>query len=855
VKRANRADPPRSAGDGVEPSAPDAPEPPPRGPNLRDTGWGRWTVRLVALLGVVLIAVSAVGWWLSTRVLDSHGFADVVAISSQKQEVRDYIADQATLRLARSNNFVSAARPIVTDAVSQAIATPPVEEAVRDFAVRAHDQIFSVTEQKRVSVSSAQAAVTVRTALESINPSLARKLPPNVLSATTTISQSPTVDTLVGASRWVDDLYIPVFLIGIGLLALVIWKSKDRVHAIRVTGILLAVAGALLFGIGATTPAFADAAGTNDPGRGEAVARFIEVLLGRLVGAGKGMVVVGIALALAPGHDGGDLRHRWARARAWVTVHRASARWRFAGGLLLALAAVWLLTNPTDVASAAVVVVGVLVLYAAIVVCLRASGVLVTDHEIKRIHTREVALVLVAMIAGVALTASAAVAVVSSSTEQERANPTNQGCNGYIELCAFKVNQIVWPASHNAMASSAYDFLGAEHSITVPEQLNAGARFLMLDAYYGYDDGGLIRTNLAGGVDRKQLEADRGAKAVRELDRIGALTGAADTSGKKKDIYFCHSLCELGAVSANEVLGNVRDFLDRNLTDVVILDIEDYVKPQDFKQALIDADLFDRVWIPKKPGEWPTLRDMVVPKNTKAEQNPRRVIVMYEKHPSPYKWLLNTYNVSEETNFSYSSAAKFDCAPKRGKTGKSFFIVNHWVDSGGAPDPVDAAKTNSEKTLTKRVQDCITTRGKLPNTIAVNFTTSGDLFSTVKMYNAAIARQSGVTQRIDDVVAYVRYLRSSTTLTKKERTELKRSLKDIRALRRLPHISARKARALLGPLADSLPPAPSLTELVKPDVPTKAELEALKAQDAAQQASGSGTTTTTAPPATTPPSR
>ncbi len=55
----------------------------------------------------------------------------------------------------------------------------------------AHDQIFRFTEQRRVSVSSAQAAITVRTALESINPSLARKVPTNVLSATTTISQSP----------------------------------------------------------------------------------------------------------------------------------------------------------------------------------------------------------------------------------------------------------------------------------------------------------------------------------------------------------------------------------------------------------------------------------------------------------------------------------------------------------------------------------------------------------------------------------------------------------------------------------------------------------------------------------------
>ena len=60
----------------------------------------------------------------------------------------------------------------------------------------------------------------------------------------------------------------------------------------------------------------------------------------------------------------------------------------------------------------------------------------------------------------------------------------------------------------------AYNFFGAEHTITIPEQLNAGVRFLMLDVYYGYDDNGLVRTNLAGGVDRKELEKERGKEAV-----------------------------------------------------------------------------------------------------------------------------------------------------------------------------------------------------------------------------------------------------------------------------------------------------------------------------------------------------
>ena len=269
--------------------------------------------------------------------------------------------------------------------------------------------------------------------------------------------------------------------------------------------------------------------------------------------------------------------------------------------------------------------------------------------------------------------------------------PRNQGCNGYIELCAQPLNQVVWPASHNAMSSSAYNFLGAEHTITIPEQLNAGARFLMLDAYYGYDDDGLVRTNLAGGVDRaKLLQAERGADAVRELDRLGALTGTADTSGKKQDVYFCHDFCELGAVKAEEIFGDIGDFLDRNLTDVVILDLEDYVKPKDLKQAL------DRRR-PLRPGvdpeaavptALPSLYDMVVP--TQAERPRTQAPADRDEREAPRartRGSCGTYSVSEETPFTFSAISDFNCKPNRGGTGKDFFILNHWLRPDGPPDP------------------------------------------------------------------------------------------------------------------------------------------------------------------------
>jgi len=79
-----------------------------------ERGFGRWPVRLLAVTGCFLLVLGTVGWWLSSRVIDGDGFSGVVAEASQQEEVRDYAADQATLRLARTSNFVSAARPVVT---------------------------------------------------------------------------------------------------------------------------------------------------------------------------------------------------------------------------------------------------------------------------------------------------------------------------------------------------------------------------------------------------------------------------------------------------------------------------------------------------------------------------------------------------------------------------------------------------------------------------------------------------------------------------------------------------------------------------------------------------------------------
>jgi hypothetical protein len=243
---------------------------------------------------------------------------------------------------------------------------------------------------------------------------------------------------------------------------------------------------------------------------------------------------------------------------------------------------------------------------------------------------------------------------------------------------------------------------------------------------------------------------------------------------------------------------------------------------------------------------WPNLYAMVVPK-TKAQkklgENPRRLVVMSEKHGGVYPWLMGAYDVAQESPYTFTSISQFNCNPNRGGTDKSFFILNHWLRPDGPPDPVAAAKVNSQKVLTARMQDCITKRGQLPNALAVDFTSVGDMQRTVRRYNGAVARQSGVTAVIDETV---RQLRDSGLESENELNEL----------RRLPKVSEKEARRLLGPLADSIPTPRALPDYADPCPPgtepdTSGNAKAAKNRKQREKRASASTTTSTTTPTTT----
>jgi hypothetical protein len=756
--------------------------------------WSRRIVRVVSVVSVGLLLLGIAGWWLTTRILSDNGFADVMAKSVRQPAVRQYIAEQVTLKLAPTSKVITAARPVATTVVSEALATTAVGNTVRKVVAGVHRHFFALgNNDSQVGLSADNAAATLRATLEAIDPNLARRVPNGVLTIATNITQNRSIDLVAHAGRWIRWLYIPVGLLGALLMFLTFTKARDPVHSLRFGGFSLAVGGGLLIGLGLATPLFAAVAGDKESGRGKAVAAFVHVLLGRLEGAGWALALLGLLLAFAPGRDGSGIAVRYDRARSAIVRWWGLRRAKLGVGIVVILIGIGLLTVPTKILVVVGFLAASLVVYCGLLLVLRGTGVIETSAGTARLRKRQLVAVAFGMAVSIGLTTTATAAVVNVVKPSSKANPRQDGCNGFIELCFQPLNQILWAGSHNAMSSAAYNFFTAEHIGSITEQLDDGARALLIDAYNGYQDHGIVRTNFTGSVNRQQVTDELGGDALRQLDRIGALTGATDTSGRKKDVYLCHLYCEVGAVKATKVFSEVNSFLNTHLTSVVILDVEDYVTPQDLENALKQGHLWDRLYHldPSKP--MPTLLDVVNPPPGQ-DQAERRVIVTSENHANQAPWLIGSYDLMQETPFTFDSTAQFNCNPRRGASTNPLLLVNHWLRAPGPPDPVEAAATNSQDVLNSRLEQCVNVRRRMPNILAVDFFGIGDTTDVCDNFNAAVATLTGVAGTETSAIEKFRLDPATSDA----------ALEQLDNLPKLPAISLTQAKQMLGPIANTL---------------------------------------------------
>ena len=313
--------------------------------------------------------------------------------------------------------------------------------------------------------------------------------------------------------------------------------------------------------------------------------------------------------------------------------------------------------------------------------------------------------------------------------------PASSACNGAAELCGRRLDEVVLPGSHNSMSSADIpDWLFPQQERGIAGQLEDGIRALLLDVHYGIPVEGRVKTDLDSELgSRDKLDKAVGREGVDAAMRIrDRLTGKPEGP---RGLYLCHGFCELGATPLAAALQRIHEFMVQGPDEVLVLVIEDYVSPQDLASVFAESGLEDLVYRGSAQPPWPTLRDMI--------DTRQRVLVLTESGRPGVAWIHPAFEVMQETPYHFERPSELSCAPNRGGTAGSLFLMNNWIDTTPAPRPSNAAIVNAYDALVARAKECQAERGRRPTVIAVDFYRTGELLRAVRTLNGLTAPPPG----------------------------------------------------------------------------------------------------------------
>ncbi|MFM8562248.1 MAG: hypothetical protein ACKOB9_09170 [Solirubrobacterales bacterium] len=292
------------------------------------------------------------------------------------------------------------------------------------------------------------------------------------------------------------------------------------------------------------------------------------------------------------------------------------------------------------------------------------------------------------------------------------ASAAAQACNGSPKLCSRTLDKVVLPGSHNAMSSASLGWGIPNHGIAIRDQLKRGIRAMLIDIHYGVPG-----------------TYDLGAGPVKYVQ-------TTDSGNPKRQLYLCHSRCELGSTPLVDGLKPIAAFLRSNPREVLVFVNEDYVAPADFAAAAKKAGLLKYIYT-GSPTRFPTLAKMI--------SSGQRVVMTSEAKTAPVKWYFEAYKSTlRETPYSFASTGLLtdpaglaeSCRANRGPANGPLFLMNHFVTrTNGISYAEDSAIVNTKAAIVARADACKSARGKMPTILAVNNVELGDVVGAARRLN------------------------------------------------------------------------------------------------------------------------
>jgi len=330
----------------------------------------------------------------------------------------------------------------------------------------------------------------------------------------------------------------------------------------------------------------------------------------------------------------------------------------------------------------------------------------------------------------------AVIAVVTGADRDVRAGPAAGAageCNGSRALCELRLNEAVFAGTHNSFsAADSPDWFITNQRRTIERQLRDGIRLFLIDAHWGVAVDDRVRTDFRSeGRSRNRVAKSLPPATLRAAERLVGRLGLGDADGER-EVWLCHSVCELGATRMVDALEVVRRFLERNRGEVVILFVEPYVSPGDVERVFERAGLDRYVATLARDEPLPTLGRLV--------RSNRRVVVLTEQDADgTVPWYLDGFSFVQDTPLGAKRPDELSCRRYRGTAGSPLLMLNHWADL--FPPRLEANRPfQRRRFLLRRARRCARQRGLPVNLIAVDFYDQGDLLPAVAELNDERAR-------------------------------------------------------------------------------------------------------------------
>jgi hypothetical protein len=705
---------------------------------MNSNRWRAVATGACTTLGVIALVLGLLLGYATRSVFNSKAFSARVANSLSEPGVSAFVAGKIADGVIAAQPDLTGVRPLIIAGSRSLLGTPAFRAAARRAALEAHRALMSGTGEK-IILSVHDVGEILKTTL-AMHPEVAAKLPRRLSARLAGMGDLPTGELaarLVRAAHRARLSFLALMIGGLALLGMGIALARDRRRVLFRTGATVTAVACVLW-LGARFGGLVVGSLPHDPAMGLLAAGLWHAFVGGLARWALGLGLVGVVFASASAsllerdRTGERTRDLWRR----LTTPPAGRGRQFLRGLAMlglgVVAVVWPLVALTVLALLAGAVATFIGLRECFAAAMRALPEMerrlekATAKEVRgggRGATRSV------LVGALALAVVAVVVVLLVRSPSESAAPTEiTACNGYPELCDRRLDQVVFPTSHNSMsAADIPDWMFPNQNKSIPEQLEDGVRGFLIDAHYGIPVGDKVKTVIDDSTgSMAKYEAAVGkegvAAAMRIRDRL------VEGEGSERGVYMGHGFCELGATSLVETLGQMRDFLVANPGEILIIVIQDEgVTPQDIAKCFEESGLIDFVYRGPVTPPWPTLRQMA--------ESDQRVVVMAENNSAGVPWYHQAFEVMQETPYTFHDTTQFSNKPNRGGTGGSLLLLNHWIESTPMPKPSNAAVVNAYDFLLRRARACQRQRHKLPNLIAVDFYATGDLMRVARTMN------------------------------------------------------------------------------------------------------------------------